>query len=201
MGDVNEPYLTAVRIDAYVGAHSGLIRKYDDPMKILYLLRHAKSSWDDPSLKDFERPLNSRGLRDVPVMADRFITRAGVLDCIVCSPAMRTKTTARLFAEAVDFEGETIVSNPELYFAGAGMFLKATKLMDGSCNAAMLVGHNPAITEFVNAMVSAKGEAAETIENIPTCGLVQLELPIDDWASAAFGTARLIEFDFPKKQS
>lgn len=170
-------------------------------MKTLYLLRHAKSSWDDPALKDFERPLNSRGLRDIPVMAERFTARDGILDCIVCSPAMRTKTTARLFSEAVGFEGETIISNPELYFAGAGMFLKATKLMDGSCNTAMLVGHNPAITEFVNVMISAIDETRETIENIPTCGLVQLELPIDNWADATFATARLIEFDFPKKQS
>ena len=167
-------------------------------MKTLYLLRHAKSSWDDPDLKDFERPLNARGLRDIPVMADRFNSRKGSIDCIVCSPAMRTKTTARLFSEAVAFKGETIVSNPQLYFAGVGMFLKATKLMDGSCSSAMLVGHNPAITEFVNAMTGERGEA---IENIPTCGLVQMVLEIDDWAEASLGTARLIEFDFPKKQS
>lgn len=167
-------------------------------MKTLYLLRHAKSSWDDPDLKDFERPLNGRGLRDIPVIADRFNARNCSVDCIVSSPAMRTKTTARLFSEAVAYKGETIVSNSELYFAGVGMFLKATKLMDESCHAAMLVGHNPAITEFVNAMV---GETAETIENIPTCGLVQMELAIDDWGDASLGTARLVEFDFPKKKS
>lgn len=173
-------------------------------MKTLYLLRHAKSSWDDPDLKDFERPLNGRGLRDIPVMADRFNARGCSIDCIVSSPAMRTKTTARLFSEAVAFKGETIVSNPELYFAGVGMFLKATKLMDGSCDTAMLVGHNPAITEFVNAMVGEQAgtaETAETIDNIPTCGLIQMELPIDDWADASLGSGRLIEFDFPKKQS
>jgi phosphohistidine phosphatase len=154
-------------------------------MKTLYLLRHAKSSWDDPDLKDFERPLNARGLRDIPVMADRFNSRKGSIDCIVCS-------------EAVAFKGETIVSNPQLYFAGVGMFIKAAKRMDGSCNSAMLVGHNPAITEFVNAMTGGKGEA---IEDIPTCGLVQMELEIDDWADASLGSARLVEFDFPKKQS
>jgi phosphohistidine phosphatase len=78
------------------------------------------------------------------------------------------------------------------------MFIKAAKRMDGSCNSAMLVGHNPAITEFVNAMTGGKGEA---IEDIPTCGLVQMELEIDDWADASLGSARLVEFDFPKKQS
>jgi phosphohistidine phosphatase len=164
-------------------------------MKTLYLLRHAKSSWDYPDLKDFERPLNGRGLRDVPVMADRFNARNCTVDCIVCSPAVRAKTTAGLFSEAVNFKGGAIVSNPELYFAGVGMFLKAAKLMDSSCNTSMLVGHNPAITEFVNAMTG------EAIENIPTCGFVQMELAIDDWADASLGSARLIEFDFPKKQS
>ncbi len=164
-------------------------------MKILYLLRHAKSSWDDPDLKDFERPLNARGLRDVPVMADRFNARNCRVDCIVSSPATRAKTTAGLFSEAIDYKGGAIVSNSELYFAGVGMFLKAAKLMDSACNASMLVGHNPAITEFANAMTG------EAFENIPTCGLVQMELAIDDWADASLGSARLIEFDFPKKQS
>ncbi|HAG72955.1 MAG TPA: phosphohistidine phosphatase, partial [Gammaproteobacteria bacterium] len=74
-------------------------------MKILYLLRHAKSSWDDPDLKDFERPLNARGLRDVPVMADRFNARNCRVDCIVSSPATRAKTTAGLFSEAIDYKG------------------------------------------------------------------------------------------------
>ncbi len=93
------------------------------------------------------------------------------------------------------FKGETIVSNPERYFAGVGMFLKATKLMDGSCSSAMLVGHNPAITEFVNAMTGERGEA---IENIPTCGLVQMVREIDDSAESALGTARLRESDAPQ---
>lgn len=162
-------------------------------MKTLFLLRHAKSSWDDPDLKDFERPLNNRGLTDIPLMAERFKSRGSSVDCIVCSPAVRTKTTAKLFAETIGYEGQDIVSNPELYFAGVGMFLKATKLVDDTCNTAMLVGHNPAITEFVNAMTG------ECIDNIPTCGLVELELDITDWADASLDKAILKEFDFPKK--
>lgn len=162
-------------------------------MKNLYLLRHAKSSWDDPELKDFERPLNSRGLGDIPIIAQRFTSRQSKVDCIVCSPATRTKTTARLFAEAIGYSGGEIVSNPELYFAGVGMFLKAAKLMDATCESAMLVGHNPAITDFANAMTGAD------IDNIPTSGLVQISLDIDSWAEAALGAGTLLEFDYPKR--
>lgn len=162
-------------------------------MKTLFLLRHAKSSWDDPDLKDFERPLNSRGQSDIPVIAERFSSRHLSIDCIVSSPATRTKTTARLFAEAIGYSGGEIVSNPELYFAGVGMFLKAATLMDDSCESAMLVGHNPAITDFANAMTGAG------IDNIPTCGLVQITLDIDSWGEAALETGKLVEFDFPKR--
>ena len=165
-------------------------------MKTLYLLRHAKSSWDDPELRDFERPLSERGIRDIPVMAGRFAERGGKPGSIVSSPAVRTKTTARLMAENLGFPEDEIISNPELYFAGTGMFIKACKMMDESASTAMLVGHNPAITEFANAMF---GDDSPEIDNIPTCGLVELELPIEHWSDVTLGSARLVDFDFPKK--
>ena len=135
-------------------------------MKTLYLLRHAKSSWGSPELKDFERPLAQRGINDLPVMAARFKAREGRVDCMICSPAVRTKTTAQLLEKELGFPSDEIGSNPELYFAGSNMFLKAASLVDAACESAMLVGHNPAITEFVNDMANCN------ISNIPTCGLV-----------------------------
>ncbi|MEQ8312909.1 MAG: histidine phosphatase family protein [Gammaproteobacteria bacterium] len=162
-------------------------------MKTLYLLRHAKSSWDDPDLKDFERPLSKRGRRDAPRMGERFKSRGDGLQCIICSPAVRTKTTAKLFAEAIDYPADDIASNPELYFAGSGMFLKAASLLDDGFDQAMLVGHNPAITEFANLMTNAG------IDNIPTAGLVKMSLDIDQWSDIEAGSAELKEFDYPKK--
>lgn len=162
-------------------------------MKTLYLLRHAKSSWDDPDLKDFERPLAKRGINDISIMAARFQGRGKQLACIICSPAVRAKTTAKIFAKEIGFPSDEIGSNPELYFAGASMFLKAASLLDYNCDLAMLVGHNPAITEFVNGMVN------RNISNIPTCGLVELNIPIDCWSEIEFAKAELIDFDFPKK--
>lgn len=162
-------------------------------MKTLFLLRHAKSSWDDPDLKDFERPLNKRGQQDIPLMAARFRERYGKLDCMVCSPALRAKTTALNMAREIGFPEQDVVSNPELYFAGTGMFLKAAGQFDERCSRAMLVGHNPAITEFANALANAG------IDNIPTCGLVEISLPIASWSEVSLGSGTLVEFDFPKK--
>lgn len=161
-------------------------------MKTLFLLRHAKSSWDDPGLKDFERPLADRGLNDAPFMAQRFLQRDKSVQCIISSPAMRAKTTAKLFAKNIKFPVDEITSNPELYFAGASMFLKAASLVDDHYDSAMLVGHNPAITEFANEMSGAD------IDNIPTCGLVELSLPIEQWSDIELGNATLVDFDYPK---
>jgi len=163
-------------------------------MKTLYLLRHAKSSWDDQELKDFERPLSSRGATDAPTIAQRFVERGNQVDCIISSPAVRAKTTAMLLAEAINYPVSNIVSNSELYFAGTGMFLKAASQADEACDSVLFVGHNPAITEFANVMTGA------ALDNIPTCGLVELILPIDKWADIKLGDARLVHFDYPKKE-
>ncbi len=161
-------------------------------MKTLFLLRHAKSSWDYPRLRDFERPLATRGRQDVPLMGSRFVTREASVDCIITSPAVRARTTAVLMAEAIGFPVDDIASNPDLYFCGTAMYFKAASLADEACQSAMLVGHNPTITDFANEMTNGD------IANIPTCGLVELTLPIDHWSQILRGRATLARFDFPK---
>ena len=161
-------------------------------MKTLFLLRHAKSSWDYPRLRDFERPLAGRGNRDAPVMGRRFLERGAKVDCIISSPAVRARSTALLMAEAIGFPVDDVASNPDLYFCGTAMYLKAASLVDENCEFAMLVGHNPTITDFANEMTNAG------IANIPTCGLVEMSLPIDHWREIGPGIATLVKFDFPK---
>ena len=163
-------------------------------MKTLYLLRHAKSSWEQPSLRDFERPLAERGLNDIAKMGQRFLEQGRQVECIVSSPAVRAKTTALLFAREIGYPEDAISANPELYFAGAPMFLKAASLVDEHFQSVMLVGHNPAITEFVNDMCNSG------IDNIPTSGLVELSLPVEHWSEVKYGIAELIDFDFPKRK-
>lgn len=163
-------------------------------MKTLFLLRHAKSSWDFPKLRDFERPLARRGEREAPIMGGRFLERESSVDCIVSSPAVRARSTAILMAEAIGFPVEDVISNPDLYFCGTAMYLKAASLVDDDYDSVMLVGHNPTITDFANEMADAD------IANIPTCGLVELSLPIDRWSEISRGDSTLVEFDFPKNE-
>ena len=164
-------------------------------MKTLFILRHAKSSWKYPELKDFERPLSVRGAEEAPLMGARFRDKGRQVGCIITSPAVRAKTTAQLFADAIGFPRDDISSNPELYFAGKGMFLKAASLVDEEFSSAMLVGHNPAITEFVNAMTGSE------INNVFTCGLVEMALPVEHWSEVRMGEATLVDFDYPKRES
>ena len=163
-------------------------------MKTLFVLRHAKSSWDYPKLRDFERPLSPRGDREVPTMGRRFLERKSRVDCIITSPAVRARSTAKLMAKAIDFPIDDVISNPDLYFCGTSMYLKAASLVDDNYESAMLVGHNPTITDFANEISNLN------IANIPTCGLVELALPIDHWSEIKRGDATLVEFDFPKNE-
>ena len=164
-------------------------------MKTLYLLRHAKSSWDDSELKDFERPLADRGMLDVPKMASRFLQRGDTVDCIIASPSLRAMTTARMMADQIGFPADEVASNPELYFAGAGIFLQVARLIDEHCQSAMLVGHNPAITEFANRMSDGR------IDHIPTCGLLQLQFRVPHWEEIQETLGELVYFDYPKKEN
>ncbi|MCB1672238.1 MAG: histidine phosphatase family protein [Pseudomonadales bacterium] len=163
-------------------------------MKTLYLLRHGKSSWEQQDLRDFERPLAERGLSDISTMGERFVANGNSVECIITSPAVRAKSTAILFAREVGFPEDDVCANPELYFAGAPMFMKAVSLIDEVFESAMLVGHNPAITEFVNDLCDAD------IDNIPTTGLVKLALPITSWSQVRYGNAELVDFDYPKRK-
>ena len=163
-------------------------------MKSLFLLRHAKSSWDFPDLRDFERPLAVRGDRDAPIMGRRLLERDSSVARIISSPAARARATAELMAAAIGFPVDEIISNPGLYFCGTSMYLKAASLVDDDFDSVMLVGHNPTITDFANEMANAG------IANIPTCGLVELALPIDQWSEIRPGAATLEEFDFPKNE-
>jgi len=99
-----------------------------------------------------------------------------------------------MIAEQIGFPPDEVTSNPELYFAGAGMFLKAVELLDEHYRSAMLVGHNPAITEFAN------GVCDRPIDHIPTCGLLELQFPIQHWGEIREALGELVYFDYPKKE-
>ncbi len=164
-------------------------------MKTLYIIRHAKSSWSDPSLNDFDRPLNQRGKRDAPFMAKLLGEQGLTPDIIISSPANRAITTAREMAKGTGYPVENIVENPKLYHASANNILEVVQDIDDAHNIAFVVGHNPGMTYLANDLTDIY------IDNIPTTGICAVKFEVNSWANAEPVSASLISFDYPKNHS
>jgi phosphohistidine phosphatase len=162
-------------------------------MKTLYLVRHAKSSWDDPSLDDFNRPLNERGKKDAPRMGKRLKEREVTADLMISSPAKRALRTCKEVARVLDYPQEKIRTDKILYHADEDAFLSVLKSIKDPNEVVMVFGHNPGLTEFANSLFN------ETIMNIPTAGVVAGKLNIDSWSQVSVGCGEMLFFDFPKK--
>jgi phosphohistidine phosphatase len=161
-------------------------------MKTLTLLRHAKSSWDEPGLADLDRPLNERGERDVPRMASR-LADAGIRpSLILSSPAVRAWTTARLVAREIGYPVEFLQREPRLYLAGVKTLIDVIGQQENRFNNIVIVGHNPGLTEMAQYMMPG------VTDNIPTCGLVSVFIDADDWDIRSRDRLSLNVFDFPK---
>src|SRR5215471_13645034 len=131
-------------------------------MKTLFLVRHAKSSRDDPALPDKERPLNDRGLRDAPRMGERLANQDVRPDLIMSSPAARALATAELIAKKLDYKRKDIVVDERLYAAHADELLEIVQELSDRLKDVMLFGHNPELTELANRLSSK-------ITDMPTC--------------------------------
>jgi phosphohistidine phosphatase len=143
-------------------------------MKELLILRHAKSSWSNPSLADIDRPLNKRGKRDAPRIGALLRDQDLVPDLILCSPAVRAKKTAQAVSNESGYEGE-IEIHDDLYPGDPSTYLEILASSPDEIDRAMIVGHNPGLEEFLDALT---GESAR----LPTSALAQIRLPIHDWA-------------------
>jgi phosphohistidine phosphatase len=163
-------------------------------MKNLILVRHAKSSWNDSAQRDIDRPLNERGRDDAPMMADRLADRGTIPQRVLCSPALRTVTTAEIFANRLNIPKELIQMERQIYLGGPDHLLHLIRQQDSNIDTVMLVGHNPALTDLLNELCQDA-----RIDNMPTCCVAELELPGDDWAGVDFGSAALKNLDYPKK--
>jgi phosphohistidine phosphatase len=161
-------------------------------MKTLLVLRHAKSSKDDPSLRDHDRPLNERGVRDAPRVGTMLKDHELVPDEILSSPALRAKETARLAALGCEFKKE-IRLVADFYPGEPEDYLKILKTLPDEVNRVMVVGHNPGIEELIWMLIG-------TPEEIPTAALTTLELPINTWAELTSKVrAKLISIWRPKE--
>lgn len=162
-------------------------------MKMLYLVRHAKSSWDYPDLRDFDRPLASRGLRDAPFMAQMIRDEGIIPDKLVSSPAKRAYSTAIFFAQAQGINPEEIAQNEKIYHAYAEDILRIARDWPDDWNTVFLFGHNPTFTSVANYF------AEEFIDNVPTCGVVAIQLEADSWSAARKGAGTVTNFWYPKQ--
>jgi len=160
----------------------------------LILLRHGKSSWDDPRLDDFERPLAPRGLRNVPEMGRRLARRGQPPELIVASTAVRALATARAVAREIGYREDGIVEAPELYLAAPGEILSVIRKAPASAGTVMVVGHNPGFTELANMCDGVR------LDNMPTAAMLCVEFDVRSWAEIEPAAARFAWCDYPKKQ-
>jgi phosphohistidine phosphatase len=166
-------------------------------LKTLILIRHAKSSWNEPGVFDVDRPLNRRGLHDAPLMggrlADRLAAAGLALDAMLASSARRAAQTARMIADELAFAASSIDWRRELYLAAPRTMMDIIRLLPDEVRTAALVAHNPGITEMVNMLARVR------IDNVPTCGVALLSLKQEGWDGLEAGGAELISFDYPKR--
>jgi phosphohistidine phosphatase len=162
--------------------------------KRLLICRHAKSSWLDASLDDFQRPLNKRGERDAPEMGRRLLQRGIRPDLIMTSPAVRALGTAVHYASELGYPLAQLQHNALQYAATVPVLIKVVQDVEQQVNTLLLVGHNPESTALAN-ILGGLG-----IDNIPTSGIVALEFAMVSWRDLAAGKGELLFFDFPKKQ-
>jgi phosphohistidine phosphatase len=163
--------------------------------KELLLVRHAKSSWDDPYLDDHDRPLNERGLRNAPEMGKRLQGSIVRLDVWISSTALRAITTAEILAEQVGFPPDQIQRTKDLYHASATELQEFIAGLDDAIDSVALFGHNPGMTSLVANLYGLP------IDNLPTCGVVHLQFNENTWSAVSSAPPALAYFDFPKNES
>lgn len=167
--------------------------EYRSAMKRLTLVRHAKSSWKEMGLNDHDRPLNKRGKHDAPLMGKRLRGRGASPDLLLSSTAKRARKTAEVIAETIGYRPAAVAYDERLYLAGVDSLLAVIRGLDDEKDHVMLFGHNPGLTELANRL----GDSP--LENLPTCGVYSVELPIDHWRHAGELPGRLRLYDYPKR--
>jgi len=163
-------------------------------MKQLYLIRHAKSSWEHNDLHDHDRPLNKRGLQDAPEMGNRLKSLGITPSALITSTANRALSTAKAIAAQIKYPSEEIILDSNLYHSSEDEILEIVHQIDNKYDSAMLFGHNPGFTWFANELGSLN------IDNIPTCGIVGFNLDAKSWQEINWGNGKLLFFDYPKNK-
>jgi phosphohistidine phosphatase len=166
-------------------------------MKRLYLLRHAKSSWDDPTLGDQDRSLAPRGRRAAKVIAKHLRHNGIAPELVLCSPSRRTRQTLTRIAPGLGKNADVQIE-PELYAASAAALLEVLHEVPDEVESVMLIGHNPGIQDLALSLAGAGPESTRVRSKFPTAALATLELDVS-WRELAPGSAELVSFVKPRE--
>jgi phosphohistidine phosphatase len=161
-------------------------------MKILYLVRHAKAGWHDPAQADFARMLTKRGHRQSEEMSERLRKKGVAPERLVSSPAQRALETAEIFADALGIERREIVRKIEIYEGGVDALVAVVRTLADEEGTAMLFGHNPTISYFIQWLTGKPAEAMNT------CGIARIDLDIPHWSEAAEECGKLLWYEYPE---
>jgi len=159
-------------------------------MKTLYIVRHAKSSWKYANIKDQDRPLKERGIKDAYLMANKMRNKINKPDVFISSSAMRALQTSIIFCNTFSFPLANLKISKSLYSFSDGYLIKTVKALDDDYNSAIIFSHDHGISTFVNKYGNQK------IDHVPTCGIIGIELDIKHWKNLSKGKTILV--DFPK---
>jgi phosphohistidine phosphatase len=160
-------------------------------MKTLYILRHAKSSWKDPNLSDFERPLNRRGQRAAETLGQHFRNEEIVPELVLCSPAIRTRETIEIIVKTAKWRTE-VRYDERIYEAGAMRLFEVVSQIENDRKTALLVGHNPGLEELLQLLTG-------NIEQMPTGALAEVAIKASKWSEALQKKAVLKSFVKPRE--
>lgn len=162
-------------------------------MKTLLIVRHAKSSWDNVSTPDIDRPLNDRGRKDAPAMARKLVKADIRIDRFVSSPARRARHTAELFAKEFGEKERHVLIVPDLYHAAPSVFQRVIADLDDKDDTVALFSHNPGITSFVNTLTPVR------LDNMPTCAVFAVKTEAKKWSEFFSGQPQFLFFHYPKE--
>jgi phosphohistidine phosphatase len=160
-------------------------------MKTLLLLRHAKSDWDDSSMRDFDRPLAPRGLRDAPRIGKALRKRGPLPDLIISSPAARAKATIEAVVKGAGLTTH-IEFDEAIYGATSAELLTLIRRLPDSSSCTLMVGHNPGFEDLVGRLTRAR-------DRMPTATLACMEFLVDHWEDVEDGKGRLASHLTPKQ--
>lgn len=166
----------------------------ENTLRTVVLIRHAKSSHENPEWLDIERPLGPRGYNDAPFMGEKLKEKGINFDLIIASPSQRTTETIHLICKEIGYPVDNIIWDSSVYLSSSENLINIIRELDNGINTVGIVGHNPSMTEMANSL-----QKNEKIENVPTTGIVSVSFAIENWADLKLKKGKLNYFIYPKK--